>query len=384
MTGNGLFQDSLLSHQVYLQRYAGGLRNKIFEILEKSHGPVKDLILSKLVYIDDFTPKNLERLNKLLDDLKTIRHEPWREVRSLWIDDLDNLAFSHLDFLSASLAASMPVVVDAALPNKELIKSIIKTRPFEGKTLNQWAKKIETDDITRIDARIKIGITQGETPRTIVKDIVREMDISKRHAESVTLTAVNHISTQVNKEFSISNQDIVKEDVILATLDSRTSAQCRARDGDRHKVGEGPYPPFHYRCRTLRKPYFEPDGMLKRPAKPTTERELIAEYNEKNGTSAKNRDDLPRGHKAKFDKYSRKRTRELVGPIPAEVNAEQYWRDRSLIFLEDNMGKTKARLFKDGGLTLKDFIDESTGRELTLEEIASRHKEAFKRAKIDA
>jgi len=46
------------------------------------------------------------------------------------------------------------------------------------------------------------------------------------------------------------NQDITKKYRYVATLDTRTSAICRALDGREFEYGKGPKPPQHFNCRS--------------------------------------------------------------------------------------------------------------------------------------
>ena len=91
---------------------------------------------------------------------------------------------------------------------------------------------------------------------------------------------------------------------------------------------------------------------------------------------------LPRGHRGAFDQYSRGRVRELTGQVPANVNYETFLRRQSVEFQEDVLGKTKARLFRRGDLSLDKFVNRR-GDELTLQELARREAQAFRDAGLD-
>ena len=60
----------------------------------------------------------------------------------------------------------------------------------------------------------------------------------------------------------------------------------------------------------------------------------------------------------------------------------QFLRKQSVEFQEDVLGKTKARLFRLGKVNLRRFTDRR-GDTLTLKELASREKAAFRAAGLD-
>lgn len=110
---------------------------------------------------------------------------------------------------------------------------------------------------------------------------------------------------------------------------------------------------------------------------------MLNEFIEQNNLPrVTSRDALPYGTKGKFDRYSRQRVRELVGPVPADTTYSEWLTGQSKQFQEDVLGVTKAQLFRDGDLTLDRFVDRA-GNELNLNEIAKRDAQAFRDAGLD-
>jgi hypothetical protein len=179
------------------------------------------------------------------------------------------------------------------------------------------------------------------------------------------------------------NADLFTEEQFVATLDARTTPVCRANDGQRFPLGKGPRPPLHFGCRSLRVPVLDGELLGQRPSKPVTERLLLREFAKERGIDAPStRDGLPHGSKGAFDDFSRRRVRELTGTVPAKTTYQAWLKGQSTAFQDDVLGKTKARLFRDGGLTLDKFVNRA-GDELTIRDLARRHKEAFKAAGLD-
>ena len=157
---------------------------------------------------------------------------------------------------------------------------------------------------------------------------------------------------------------------------------CKGLDGQVFKPGEGPQPPAHPGCRSARVMYLSRDIGI-RPSKPVTERLLVKEYADKNDLgSINNRDDLPHGTKGDYDQWARGRIRELVGQVPAKTTYNDWLKTQPVEFQVDTLGKTRADLFRKGGLTLDKFIDVD-GTTLTLKEVAQRDAAAFERAGLD-
>jgi hypothetical protein len=110
---------------------------------------------------------------------------------------------------------------------------------------------------------------------------------------------------------------------------------------------------------------------------------LLREYAEKNGLPpVTSRGALPRGHRSAFDQFRRRRVRELTGVAPADLDYETFLRRQTVEFQEDVLGKTKALLFRRGGLRLDRFVNRQ-GDELTLAQLARRDRQAFVAAGLD-
>jgi hypothetical protein len=70
---------------------------------------------------------------------------------------------------------------------------------------------------------------------------------------------VNQVANAASQQVYEANQDITKKYRYVATLDTRTSAICRALDGREFEYGKGPKPPQHFNCRSTTVPIVDPD-----------------------------------------------------------------------------------------------------------------------------
>ena len=378
--------DAMIRHQIGLLRVSGRVRDKILRILDATEADLTSQI--RRILSRGRSPARLQTLQRTI---AAIRGEAWTEAAKVWRDEILAIAKAEPEFVARAMQAVAPVQLDMILPAVDTLTAIVTSRPFEGRVLGDWARSIRATDIRRIQDQVNIGITQGESTAAISRRIVGTVrqrgrngvtEITRRNAAAITRTAVNHVSNQAKRELFNANRDILEEELYVATLDSRTTPVCRSLDGTTHPVGEGPIPPLHFSCRSLRVALFNGEALGRRPQRQFTQRQLIREYNAANGTSARSRADLPRGHKGRFDDFARQRMRELTGTVDAKVTYQQFLERQSREFQDDVLGPTRGRLFRDGDLSLDRFVHRD-GSELTLRELAGKEADAFRAAGLD-
>jgi hypothetical protein len=68
--------------------------------------------------------------------------------------------------------------------------------------------------------------------------------------------------------------------------------------------------------------------------------------------------------------------------VPAKTTYQQWLRTQPVAFQNEVLGVKKARLYRQGGLTLDKFVTPQ-GREYTLTELARRERDAFTAAGLD-
>lgn len=394
-TSNEELRDALVRHQVGLLRVSGALRNKIVELLNATEGDLLEKLLSGLdkIAAQPLTEARRARLERLLEEVRKIRTDAHGEAFRVWREELLAIADHEVDYMEGVLTLVSPVVLDLVAVQPSYLQTLLDTHPFEGRVLRDWAQRIASADIDRITQQVRIGLVQGETARQIAARVVGTAarqgangvtEITRRDAASLTRTAVNAFSNEARKAFSEANSDIADMEMYLATLDSRTTPICRSLDGKTYPVGEGPRPPMHWQCRSLRVLLLNGQVLGTRPLKTSTERQLVEEYRQRAGlgTGPKTRAGLPRGHKGEFDAFARRRVRELTGTAPASLSYQDFLKRQSPAFQDDVLGQAKGRLFRQGGLTLDKFVDQA-GRERTLADLARTERAAFKAAGLD-
>lgn len=149
----------------------------------------------------------------------------------------------------------------AKLDGKQIDKVLAKPWAPDGRNFSSriWA------DRDKLLAELQTVLTQdlirGEPSDKVISDFAARMGVSKSAAERLILTESAYFSGQ-------SRMDGYKEQGIrsyqfVATLDSKTSKECRAMDGEVIPLSEAKpgvnYPPLHAYCRSTTIPVFEDD-----------------------------------------------------------------------------------------------------------------------------
>ena len=160
-------------------------------------------------------------------------------------------------------------------------------------------------------------------------------------------TALNHTATVARNETFKANRSVLKGVQWHATLDNRTSAVCRGRDGKIYPVESGPRPPAHPNCRSTMIPVTK------------SWKEL--------GINLK---EAPAGTRASMN-----------GQVPSTLTYNDWLKKQPVGFQDDILGKAKGQLYRKGDLPLDRFIDRA-GKEYTLAELKIREAAAFTKAGI--
>lgn len=393
LTASEEFFDAMVRHQIGLLRVSGSIANDVNALLDATESDIRRQINeASRSGIGFDSPAKVSRLNALLASLTAIRLEAWKQATQTWVESMRDLAVREPAFIDSILKTTMPVDLSTSLPNSRRLRAIVTSQPFQGKVLREWAKDMRRADIDRIQSQIKIGLTQGESGRAIARRVVGRistrgrdgvLQITRKKAQLLTRTATNAIANHARRQYHEENKDLIDKELYVATLDSRTTIQCASLDGQRFEVGQGPIPPVHFACRSLRVALVDPDPIGRRPFNPTTERRLLREFSSQRGISTRirSRADLPRGTKASFDEFARRRKRELIGRVPSKVSYTDFLRRQSSEFQDEYLGATRAKLFR-GGFPLTRIVDPA-GKPIPLSQLSRTHASAFRAAGLD-
>jgi SPP1 gp7 family putative phage head morphogenesis protein len=393
-TANETLQDALIRHQVYLLRFSAYVRNYVFQLLDATEQDLASKIRDALRNSKGFnTPADVIRMQKLMASIEKIRGGAWTDASEWLVDQMKQLAVAEPQFAKGIMEQASPVELGMRLPpDRQLIK-IVTSQPMQGAVLSDWADTMAAEDLRRIQAAVQMGMISGESSDAIARRVVGTgaldgadgvTEITRRQVQAITRTAVMTVANETRDDFFQENADVMEAEVFVATLDARTTAICRALDGKRFQPGEGPRPPLHFSCRSLRVAAFDDQVLGARPAKAATRKQALngfIEDNDLQDMGITSRDDLPRGMKGQFDAYERKTIQQMTGQVPASTTYQEWLTRQSKGFQDEILGKTKGDLFRNG-LTLDKYVA-ANGTELSLSQLAAKYPGAFKEAGLD-
>jgi pputative hage head morphogenesis protein, SPP1 gp7 family len=322
---NDLIAELEVARSLLHERIKNGLNRKVAKFYDEMIADLQAQILRK---------KNITRnLAKTIENLKAALSIPdfGDEFRAIAQDELKHLRKYN------KLAGF--VLFSHVLP-QSAIQSLINTTLLEGATVNAWNKGLNIDQKTRLEREIKIGVSLGETNELLAARVARALGKSKRDAASIAVTAAGAIVSAVRQKFFEANVDVIKAYKYQATLDTRTSALCRAYDGlmwDTNYEPIGHSYPFrqprintHFNCRSTIIPVIKGADELK---------------------------NVPPATRSSMNGY-----------VPQDINFNDWLKTQPKDVIEKTLGAGRAELFLQGKITMRDLITQQ-GRELNLTQL---------------
>jgi SPP1 gp7 family putative phage head morphogenesis protein len=153
------------------------------------------------------------------------------------------------------------------LPNGEVI-----SKAFRGIAVDQAERFSQvvrqgllTGEPTPAIAKRLIGSLQfgeeGKTVRQLVAAGGQATAVADNQVVALVRTSINQVANTASQQVYEANPDITSKYRYVATLDTRTSAICRALDGKQFPYGKGPTPPQHFNCRSTTVPVIDYEGL---------------------------------------------------------------------------------------------------------------------------
>lgn len=394
---NEEYLDASLRHQIGLRRYSAGLTKRVADLLARADADLTEKLKVRLARFEgkdiDYTG---ERWQLLLADIREARAVALGEYKKLVREELGTLATMEGAREVSQLTEAIPIVFNFASVLADQLRAIISSRPFQGKLLKEWFKTLEQQDGARLIQAIQLGMTQGEPIPDIVRRVVGTranryadgiLSITRRDATTIVRTAVNHVSNTAREYVWEANSDVIRARVWHSTLDGRTTAICRARDGQAAPVGGSELPPgfaplkppnvrppAHMNCRSVMVAYIDGGELIgDRPyvvdTRTRDKREVdFGKIAQETGRDVKD---------VRKDWISRN-----IGQVPASTTYQDFLSRQSPEFQDAVLGKTKGKLFRTGKLSVSEYVDRN-GNELTLGQLAKTRPEVFRSANLD-
>lgn len=371
-TVNQKLQSASINHQIDLQQLSNAEVNKIVALLNRVDTDLAARLTAAVERLgeDRFT---VQYMDAMLSSVRDLNRQIYAEVAAQVTTDLQALAEYELSYQQQLFTTVIPAPVFSAVPlvgvTLDQVRAAAFSRPFQGKLLSEWLADVEVGRAAQIRDSVRIGMVSGQTTAEIVRNIMGLrsngyvdglLNRSRQDIEAVVRTAISHVAQGARDAFYLANDDLMAGVKWLSTLDGRTSADCRLRDGlaytnDTHRpVGHsvpwlsGPGR-LHWQCRSTSTP-------------------IIKAWEELGLTA----EEIGEGTRASLDGY-----------VPDSTTYGEWLKDQPEFRQAQILGATRAKLFRDGKLPLDRFYNDK-GKYLTLDELRERDAEAFERAGIAA
>lgn len=339
-------------HQVYLERLKAGNRKEFDKVVKAMDRAVRD-VLSKLPEnpTQNKTDAAIARIGKALAvvlDSYIVKH----------VAELGELAVYEAGFQARAIGEVIEGrAVAIVSPATTAVKRALDSSPMSvrdaraGLTVLEVAQQFAANQVSRIENRVRLGYFEGKTTTQLVKEIRGLASLKFQDGElaqvakSAQIMAADtfQFASSIGKQATLEANEITEYEWV-SVLDSRTSTQCRSLDGRRFQVGKGPLPPIHPNCRSSVVPVL-PDS---------------------------------------FDPITSAATRNAEGgAVDADLTYYDWLKTQPTVFVEDVLGKDRAKLLLEGGLSAEKFAALQLNRNfqpLTLEEMKQKEPLAFKQA----
>ena len=226
----------------------------------------------------------------------------------------------------------------------ELFSKTVRNGLLTGEPVDQISR--------RLKGRLQFGDLGPLSVRQLAQAGGELTSVANHQVNALVRTSVNQVANATSQQVYKANQDVTKKYRYVATLDSRTSAICRALDGQEFVYGKGPEPPQHFNCRSTTVPIIDYEGLGFDPPPPSKLRRPNSAFKG------------PRAVRG--------------GSVPDNETYGQWLNAQSNAVKQDVLGKRRVpyfnRLVNKYGPTdaIRKFVS-ADGSELTLEQLKRRY-----------
>jgi SPP1 gp7 family putative phage head morphogenesis protein len=347
------YLDLATKRQSILERVKSGQVKDYGKVIKR----IERLIKRTLSDLDqDLDELSFTQLNRLLRALRVDQGEIYLAGNIEYNKQLATIATvsASQELLDLTATVDLRGTVLKPFTKQKLYADVLK-QPLNanGQLMEVFIRDFSVTENKRVTDAIRNGHALGRTNQEMIRELVGTksanfkdgiLQTTRRNAESMVRTATQHVSSAAQHEVWTSNRNVVAMYKFVATLDRRTSDICRTLDGQEFEFGKGPIPPVHIRCRSRTIPVLNDN----------------------------------------YRWLSKGRTRSAVGgPVSAQTSYYDWLKRQDNETVKDVLGRDRAKLFLDGGLTNEQFRKlqfDKNFMPLTLDGMKSKQPEAFKAA----
>lgn len=324
--------DEFLRHEVYLDRLASGaIRRNVDPAFRK-------LLEDLLAYIGvNGMPSNRSELTAFENAVARIVLD--NDFTATVTDELLEAALYDLEWMGRQHDVTVQQVAQLDQFIGQQLMNFYSSTRTQAFYWQEFVDKYNDDLATSINNVLRTSFTRGETfseVRKTLKEQLSRKSLNKSKAEMLVRTGFVHYTQQGRRALQARHPEQLAEAEFVAVWDNRTSLICRAHNGQRFDAEdkELPIPPLHPHCRST----------------------LI--YG-------------PKG----FDIAGKRGAVGAKGgqTLDNDTSHEAWLRRQPRWFIEDALGKERARLFIEQKYSLTRFVDMTSAQPLTLEQLRARN-----------
>lgn len=238
--------------QVFLERNKSHEELSFLPFLKKMRDQVQEQLDS------DITALNRRQMEARIRSLSKAIESTQLEYKDVWLEQIRENATVEAEFQARAMNTATDL--DFKLPSPNQLNQAVMGTPMSipgingGQVLDGFFTGVMENDVKRMSGIIRLGYAQGATRRQITQSIIGtignkfkdgELDKFKRSARMITRTSLSHSSNMSRQALYEANRKVVKGVEWVSTLDSKTSTQCQALDGQVFPLDSGPRPPIH-------------------------------------------------------------------------------------------------------------------------------------------
>lgn len=345
--------------QVLLERLKTQVSRDFTRVLPEVEAAIRDVLYG--LRVDAISDLSQAKLRGLLADLQAEQEKLITSAQEALLGDLEDLAKYQAPAEARTLRAAvrsgqLDMGITPTAGQDAYAYALKRPLSASGTLLEPFIETWGAKQVQGVEQAVQRAWAEGRTIPQLVTEIrgTRRggfkdglIGASRRQAEAIARTSVQHVAQAARQATWEDNSDLVEAIIWVATLDSRTTQQCRSLDGREFPLDSGPRPPIHVNCRSTTRPK------------------------------------LPKA----LDFLDEGATRSSEqGYVDANQTYYGWLKQQPAEFQDTALGPDRGALFRNGGLSSEEFSRLNLDRNfepLTLEEMAAREPQAFEQAGLD-
>jgi len=328
MSTNDKIEDAVTRHQVFIMRYSQGRERLADDYVEKLIEAVTERLGADIATV---SPARLDQIiAEVAEEIKSQSEEYEKSVVDEMLEFIGYESEFNVNLLENAAAAVAVTAPALAILQAAMLLRRMPLEPDRSYTINEALQEYSGRKSRQIVQTIRDGVTLGQTSEEITSNIKNLTKLQQRQAATLARTVTNYTSVQAREVVMRENPDITNSYKWIATLDGRTSLICASRDQQIFKESnESPKPPAHFNCRSTIAPVVEGDS--------------ADQFRAALGDSG-------------------------AQQVSKSTRYETWLRRQSRAFQTEVLGVTRAKLFREGRISIGRFVD-SQGATLTLDQL---------------